>query len=165
MCLCLLLSAPFNLSPRHLSGSPVSSYCLDLSLLPDHLSINLLWEPLLPPGFNTICPVSVALKYLGLSSCFPPFPCSFISPGLRGLFRSISLQVFLLSLHAPASPAAPPLSYLPCTPFPCMVLSEGLSGLSLSLHSSYLFLIASLYDFFLASNLFMFPLVPLWSAL
>ena len=55
VCLCVLLSAPFNLS-QSLPHSPVTFYCLNLSPLPDHPSINLLSRNLsylpTPPPFT-----------------------------------------------------------------------------------------------------------------
>ena len=85
VCVCLVFSLP---------GSSVSFYCLNLSPLPDHLSINLLREPPLCPCPFTIFPISIAPTYLGLSQPHsPPFPCSPISFSLRGLFLFICLRI------------------------------------------------------------------------
>lgn len=151
-------------------NSPVFFYCLNLSLLPGHLSINLLREPLLSPGPTTIFSISKAPTYLGLSLlCAPHLFLALSYLLVSEASFSLSLSLLCLStfsliswISCSARLFFPPhsLSYLPCTPFPCILISVGLSCLSLSPCAPYLS-IPCLHNSFLASNLFMFSLVPL----
>lgn len=80
-----------------------------------------------------------------------------------------SYYVFQPSICTPASLALPDypfflplsLSYLPHTPFPCSLISVRVSGLSLFGIPHICQSIPCLYNYFLASNLFMFSLVLL----
>lgn len=77
------------------------------------------------------------------TSCSPPFPCTFISSSLRGLFLFIFLPIMSFSLlfalldlllcQATLFSSSLCLSYLPCTPCPCILISVRVSGLSLFL--------------------------------
>lgn len=91
---CVSIYSPFNLLP------PVSFYCLNLLSHPDHLSINLPWEPLLSPWPTIIFSYSEAPTYLGVSPLHspPPFLCSLLSLGLGDLFLFISPPIISANL-------------------------------------------------------------------
>lgn len=143
-CLCSLFFAPVNvflgLCLAPLSLSIVSILLIFLTTYPSKHYVNL-------PSFSHLyCPPT----YLGLSTSHcPPFPCSLLSPGLRGLFSFIYLPITSLYLLFALSDLLlyqgtlfpfSSLSYLLCTPLPCTLILAGLSGFSLSpsLHALYL---------------------------
>lgn len=92
-CLCSLFFAPVNvflgLCLAPLSLSIVSILLIFLTTYPSKHYVNL-------PSFSHLyCPPT----YLGLSTSHcPPFPCSLLSPGLRGLFSFIYLPITSLYL-------------------------------------------------------------------
>lgn len=105
------------------------------------------------------------------TSCSPPFPCSLISPGLRGLFLFISVPIMsFYLLFAPVDLLLYQATLLPCLSLLHICLAHLFFAFSYQLGSvAFLFLcmlhicqsIQCLYNIFLASNLFMFSLVLL----
>lgn len=144
-CLCSLFFAPVNvflgLCLAPLSLSIVSILLIFLTTYPSKHYVNL-------PSFSHLyCPPT----YLGLSTSHcPPFPCSLLSPGLRGLLFLYLSSYYVslpslctlgsLALSGYSFPLLLSLSYLLCTPLPCTLILAGLSGFSLSpsLHALYL---------------------------
>lgn len=156
-CLCSLFFAPVNVF-LGLCLAPLSLSIVSILLI--FLSIKTLREP--PQFLPSLLPPPT---YLGLSTSHcPPFPCSLLSPGLRGLFSFIYLPITSLYLLFALSD----LLLYQGTLFPfslchicfahlCLVLSYWLVSVAfLSLPLSMLYICPSipcLHNSFLASTI------------
>lgn len=127
-----------------LPRTPVPFYCLNLSPLPDHLSINLPREPLLSPCPVTIFSYSQAPTYLGLFLLYVPNLFSALSYLLvsETSFSFISLPIMSLNLRFAwlyRGSFPPSLSHISLAHLStCILISVGLGCLSLCLRDPYL---------------------------
>lgn len=100
MCLCLFSSFQLLIQLGDFAWIPCHFLCLNPSLLLNHLSIKLVWEPLLIPGPAITSPIPMNPTYVGLSLFLSLFwaPHFLLALLYRSVSGDCSLSLYLICL-------------------------------------------------------------------